>query len=338
MTADKFELSSALDRLAARACADIKSDKKKERAAAELRGHLEDAANDIMRRGVSPEAAYGEVEKSLGDVGKLAEIMASVHNSPHVPAPLIWLSCAAVVSVLLCLYFTAENRIIRSCSGALLQTGALCVLIAIILLTAGYVRAMVKRASAVHRLKKLARESGGTLTVRKSCYSSIFVRGNEPEILLDIKDRRYVLYLWATVRHRRTLHLRDNGLYSNNKHIGYMLAGVLFPYGAGVWGFHAKAADHSARTAWYYSSMVKISRDIHLMPEIDYAAYFVNGKTNLPVLLLNPIPMNVEVTENGRIHSLTEGERLPDALGGAAVYSASGFISAARRAFERERL
>ena len=220
----EFDLHSALDRLAARICREIRSKCRRERAMKELRGHLEDAVEEVMRRGNPPEKAFAELEKSLGDTDKIATLMASVHNTRHIPLFLPWLAGAAVLGWLIYLYVTTENYNLQSWIGVGLQLFAMAAAIVLVLLAAKWARAIGKRASALRRLKKYVKENGGEISRHANGYKSLFVRTSIPELTVDMGDRRYVLSLWATVQRRRTLHLRDNGIYSYNKHFGYMLA------------------------------------------------------------------------------------------------------------------
>ena len=63
------------------------------------------------------------------------------------------------------------------------------------------------------------------------------------------------------------------------------------------------------------------------MPEIQYDEYFADDRVNIPVFLLNPIPLDVEICENGHIHRLVEGDTLPTSMGSARLYSMSSLIS-----------
>ena len=324
-TAHEFDLTGALDRLAARICRDIKSPKKRQMVAAELRAHLEDAAEDIMRRGNPPEVAFAELERSLGDTDKISTLLASVHNTRHIPALLPWLGGAALLGGAVYLYLTAESDVLRAWIGVGLQLLAMAAITALALAGVTWLRAIRKRASALRRLKQYVKENGGTLTRLRNGYRSLIVRGTSPELTVDMGDRRYILSLWATVQRRRTLHLQDNGIYSYDKHFGYMLASPgIAPYAR---FFRPKGMERDAWFTWYHSEMVKLPEGAHLMPEVDYGSCFAPDKVNIPILVLNPIPLDVEICENGRVHKVAEGDTLPAALGGARLYSMSGFIS-----------
>ena len=330
----EFDLNGALDRLAARVCREIKSKHRRERAIKEFRGHLEDAAEDIMRQGKPPEVAYAELEESLGDTDKLSTLMASVHNTHHIPVILPWMAGAAVLGGLIYLYLTTENDSLQSWIGVGLQLFAIAAGIALVLFAAKWIRAIGKRASALRRLQKYVDANGGTLIRRGNCYKSLFVRTAYPELTVDMGDRRYILSFWATVKRRRTLHLQDNGIYSYDKHFGYMLAtpasqaAIIFRSSL----FRPKGMEWDPLFTWYHSEMTKLPGSGHLMPEIDYGALYAPDKVNIPVFLLNPIPLDVEICENDHIHKLADGDKLPDSLGGATVYSMSSFVSAVDRA------
>ena len=323
----EFDLNGALDRLAIRICRDIKSKRRRERAIREFRAHLEDAVEDIMRQGNLPEKAYAELEKSLGDTDKLSTLMASVHNTHHFPVILPWLAGVAVLGWLIYLYMTTENYNLQSWIGVGLQLFAIATAVALVLLAAKWTRAIRKRASALRRLKKYVKENGGTITRHNGCYKSLFTRISVPELTVDVGDRRYILTMWATVKRRRTLHLQDNGIYSYDKHFGYMLAAPGIAPNSRITFFRPKGMENDPLFTFYHFEMMKLPEGAHLMPEVNYRDYFAPDKINVPVFLLNPIPLDVEICENGHIHKLVEGDTLPESLGSARLYSMSSLIS-----------
>lgn len=327
----EFDLDGALDRLAARVCREIKSKHRRERAIKEFRAHLEDAAEDIMRQGNPPEVAYAELEESLGDTDKLSTLMASVHNTHNIPVILPWLTGAAVLGGLIYLYLTTENSNLQAWLGVGLQLFAIAAAVALVWFAAKWIRAIGKRASALRRLHKYVDANGGTLIRRGNCYKSLFVRTATPELTVDMGDRRYILSLWATVKRRRTLHLQDNGIYSYDKHFGYMLVSH-FALNPIFRVFRPQNMEKTAFFSLYHSEMVRLPEGAHLMPDVDYSSCYAQGKTNIPVFLLNPIPMDVEICENGHIHKIVEGDTLPDSLGRAKLYSMSSFLADLKRA------
>ena len=328
----EFDLNGALDRLAARVCREIKSKHRRERAIKEFRAHLEDAIEDIMRQGNPPEVAYAELEESLGDTDKLSTLMASVHNTHHIPVILPWLAGVAVLGGLIYLYLTTENYSLQSWIGVGLQLLAIAAAVVLVLFAAKWTRAIGKRASALRRLQKYVDANGGTLIRRGNCYKSLFVRTAYPELTVDLGDRRYILSLWATVKRRRTLHLQDNGIYSYDKHFGYMLVTPGIAPWSRVSFFRPKGMENDPLFKWYHYEMMKLPEGAHLMPEVDYGSCYAPDKVNIPVFLLNPIPLDVEICENSHIHKVVEGDTLPDSLGSAKLYSMSSFLADLERA------
>ena len=323
----EFDLNAALDRLSARVCREIKSKRRRESAATEFRAHLEDAVEELMRQGNTPEAAYAELETAMGDTDKISTLMASVHNTRHVPGWLPWLGGAAVLGGLLAVYGTTENDVLRAWLGVGLQLSAIAALVAMGLLLGKWLRALHKRSTALRRLRKYVKANQGKITRRGGCYKSLFVRTSAPELTVDLGDRRYILAMWATVQRRRTLHLQDNGIYSYDKHFGYMLASPGIAPHSRVTFFRPKGMENDPLFTFYHSEMVKLPEGAHLMPQMDYASCYAPDRVNIPVLLLNPIPLDVEICEEGRVRKLTDGDTLPPSLGGARLYSLSGLIS-----------
>ena len=328
---NEFDLNAALDRLAARVCREIKSEHRRKKVTTEFRGHLEDAIEDIMRQGIPPEVAYAELEESLGSTDKLSTLMASVHNTHHFPVILPWLAGAVVIGGLIYLYLTTDNDSLQAWIGVGLQLIAISAIVALVLLIGKWARAIGKRASALRRLKKFVKKQGGTLIRRKNGFRSLFVRTTTPELIVDMGDRRYILAMWATVQRRRTLHLQDNGIYSYDKHFGYMLATPGIAPHSRVTFFRPKGMENDPLFTFYHSEMVKLPEGAHLMPEVNYKECFAPDKINIPVFLLNPIPLDVEICENSHIHKLVEGDTLPPSLGSAKVYSMSSLISMMER-------
>ncbi len=323
----EFDLNAALDRLAARVCREIRSKRRRERATSEFRAHLEDAVEDMMRQGNTPEAAYAELESAMGDTDKISTLMASVHNTHHMPPWLPWLGGAAVFGGLLALYRTTANDVLRAWLGVGLQLSVIAALVGLGLLVGKWLRALHKRSAALRRLKKYVKENQGKITRRGGCYKSLFVRTSAPELTVDMGDRRYILSMWATVQRRRTLHLQDNGIYSYDQHYGYMLASPgIAPYSR-ITFFRPKGMENDPLFTFYHSEMVKLPEGAHLMPQIDYASCFAPDRVNIPVFLLNPIPLDVEICEGGRVRKLTDGDTLPASLGSARLYSMSSLIS-----------
>ena len=326
-----FDLDGALDRLAARVCCEIKSKQRRKRATDEFRGHLEDAIDDIMRQGIPPEKAYAELEESLGSTDKLSTLMASVHNKHHFPMILPWLAGAVVIGGLAYLYLTTENDYLQAWSGFGLQLIALTAIFVLLLLALKWGRAISKRAKALKRLKAFVKKHNGTLICRENGYKSLFVRTTSPELIVDIGNHRYILAMWATVKRHRTLHLQDNGIYSYDKNFGYMfMSPGIAPYSRSTF-WRLKGRENDPLLTFYHSEMIKLPEGAHLMPEVKYEECFSPEKINVPVFLLNPIPMNVEICENSHIHKLVDGDTLPASLGSAKLYSMSSLISMMER-------
>lgn len=323
-----FEMNAALDRLAARICRDIRSKRRRERAQSELRAHLEDMAEDVLRRGMPPEAAYAELEEALGDTDRLCTLMASVHNTRRFPfGILIGGVIVAYIARLIYLYCTINDALARDGIQFQLQLFSIIAIVAVFLFAVKWTRAIAKRASALRRLKKYVKANGGTITRHNGCYKSLFTRVSVPEMTVDMGNRRYILAMWATAARLRTLHLQDNGIYSYNKHFGYMLSTPgIAPY-ARLPLFHPKGMENDPLFSFYHAEMMTLPKGVHLMPAVRYEDYFAPDKINTPIFLLNPIPMNVEICENAHIHKVAEGDTLPASLGGARLYSMSGFLS-----------
>ncbi len=329
-----FDLCDALDRLAARVCSEIKSERRRKKVTAEFRGHLEDAIEDIMRQGIPPEKAYAELEESLGSTDKLSTLLASVHNTHHFPILLPWLAGAAVIAGLLCLYLTTENDYVQAWSGFGLQLIAIAAIFTLVMLIIKWTRAISKRASALRRLKSFVKKHNGTLICRENGYKSLFVRTTSPELIVELGNHRYILSLWATVKRHRTLHLQDNGIYSYDKNFGYMFMSPGVAPLARMSIFRPKGMERDPFFTYYHSEVVKLPQGAHLMPEVKYEECFAPDKINIPVFLLNPIPLNVEICENSHIHKLIDGDTLPASLGNAKLYSMSSLISMLERSQE----
>ena len=331
-SSQNFDLDGALDRLAARVCREIKSKRRRERAIKEFRGHLEDAAEDIMRQGNPPEVAYAELEESLGDTDKLSTLMASVHNTHRFSLQyLLLLPIIIYIGYLIFCYITIDDAFIREGIAFQLQWVALITTVALALVAGIWFRAISRRASGLRRLRQCVAQKGGEISCCGNGYHSLFTRSDVPELIVDVDKRRYILYLWATVLPFRMLHLQDNGIYSYNKNFTYMLVMPDNAPGSRLEIFRPKGMENEPMFSWYYTETIQLPAGAHLMPQIDYSEFYDPNRINIPVFLLNPIPLSVEICENGSVHKLGDGDKLPKSMGGATVYSMASFISMLER-------
>ena len=327
------ELQSEIRRYSAHIAYEIRSKQKRDAVKREYAEHLEDAVYDRMiRLGLDEREAFKEACAELGNVAKMQELLALTHNKDPLPTGvtyMLWLLGAVLVGSS---YFWIDDYFYRSCLLAALDWCILGVLVFLLLQAGLYIRALRIRRKSYRQLKVYAKQNGINFIRHASSYRSIFTRTTEPEWILETEKERYILSLFATVKRRRELQLSDIQLYQYTKVSGFpmMFGGnsVRFPIiSFGCFDTILRIRTINIRTfgtgARPFDQTVRLPKGFHLLPDIDWKSAEHPTKTNIRVLLLNPIPMKVSALENGHIRKSGDA----DTVGDYRVWSASGLIS-----------
>ncbi len=152
-------------------------------------------------------------------------------------------------------------------------------------------RAFVKRAGALRKLKKYCAENKFGFIKIKNVWGSVFRMSGNPELIIDSDRMRYVIKFLTTIRRNMVLHFMSDGLYRYSK-----LAGFSLPVNLGWVNnsllFKTDNMDSHLFT-YYLAEFFEIPNMIHQMPDIRFNDYEKPGVETVPVLLLNPLPTKI---------------------------------------------
>ncbi len=316
-----FDLPREIERYASRICQDIRRGKKRQEVKREYIEHMEDATYRYMMRGMSDVEAFQAACDDLGDMDKMQTLLAVTHNGDGLSRWFKWMMGGAAVAGVVAAYALVENEIAKAWLELFLVLAAIAA--GIWLLVEGYtwLRAICKRLNARKRVKAYAKANRLTFTTHKSAFLSLFKRSTTPEWVVETERRRYIISLMPTVRRLRVLHLHENGLYNYTKKGGFVLAAV--PGNRFARLSHPMPVNQFGR---YVGSDIELPRGLYRVPEINYADLHNAAKENVHILLLSPIPLDIDLCEGGRIRKIADGDRLPVLYGQATVFSVTGFI------------
>ncbi len=316
-----FDLSREIDRYAARICQDIRSGKRRREVKQEYVEHLEDATYRYMMRGMSDADAFAAACDDLGDMTKMQTLLSVTHNGDGLPRWFKWLCGGVAVAGVVAAYALVQNEIVKAWLELFLVLAAIAVGVWLVLEAYTWLRAIRKRLDAKKRVKAYAKSNGLAFAEHASSFKSLFKRSATPEWVVETERRRYIISLMPTVRRLRVLHLHENGLYNYTKKGGFVLAAV--PGNRLARLSHPMPANLFGR---YVGSDIELPRGLYRTPEISYADHHSADRENVHILLLSPIPLDIDLCEGGRIRKISDGDRLPALYGDAQVFSASGFI------------
>ncbi len=316
-----FDLSREIDRYAARICQDIRSGKRRREVKQEYVEHLEDATYRSMMRGMSDADAFQAACDALGDMSGMQTLLGVTHNGDGLPRWFKWLCGGVAVAGVVAAYALVQNEIVKAWLELFLVLTAIAVGVWLVLEAYTWLRAIRKRLDAKKRVKAYAKSNGLAFAEHASSFKSLFKRSATPEWVVETERRRYIISLMPTVRRLRVLHLHENGLYNYTKKGGFVLAAV--PGNRLARLSHPMPANLFGR---YVGSDIELPRGLYRTPEISYADHHSADRENVHILLLSPIPLDIDLCEGGRIRKISDGDRLPALYGDAQVFSASGFI------------
>ena len=321
MSRHGFNLSEEIDRYTLRITGLIKSKRTRKKVALECKDYMEDSLHRHMMEGKTQEEAFSFAREELGDEDKIRELLGSVHNHyrPFVRFRSVFLAFA--LALLVASYFLINNDIYRAWLIVFFQGSLLCFLSFLGYRISLFLSAVRVRKRSFKKLKNFAKAQGFGFEAKK-VYASLVVRRNEPDIIIDTPQTRYIVSFFSTIRKRKTLRLFDNGLYSYSDNIGYMLLytrnmALLGP----AWGVFWPNSIKPFPT--FASDMVEIPRGMHLLPKVDYEKFDICHKENRHILLLNPVPLEVYGIEKGQQRKLRDD----DFFCGQYIESCSGLIS-----------
>lgn len=318
---DDFNLREAIDRYASHLAHDITSRRRRAAVKQEYAEHLEDAVYAYTLQGMEEKEAYHRACEDLGDASKVQTMLAVVHNKDRLPRRIKYPLYAALSLLAVTSYFWISNESFRDWYVLLLQLGVLTLCGIGVYYLVLFFRAVGIRRAAIRKLLAYAKQNGHTLRIAHP-YRSLVRRTTRPELIYEAEDKRYIISLFATIRKKKTLHLTDNGLYSYSAKIGYgLLIGGIQYYRTAMPGLFRPKNIAPMPNA--HSHVVDLPEGVHLMPDVRYEEHYSPDKQNVHVLMLNPIPFDVDYLRDGHIEKVRDDALLGD----VRLWSASGFLS-----------
>ncbi len=299
-------LAAAIERYARLLCRDIRNPRTRKAVTTEYIEHLEDTTAAYLRQGLPESDALHAALADLGDPERVQTLLVVTHNGDGLPQGFRWLMglvgwCAAMAGHLL-----AEKDAVRTALGFVLAVGLTVLAWRCLHRLRLFVRALIKRKHAKMRLSRFAAENRMTFTEHKNPYLSLLFHSETPEWVVDTSDCRYILSLFPTFELHNKIHFHENGLYVTAKESGFLSR---FAFGR----------MHTMREA-------EITYGIFSMPSVDFERFHAQDRENIPILLLNPAPCEIDISRNGHVRRLHPDEAMPAPYGGARACSASDLI------------
>lgn len=318
--AEELHLRREIKRYAEHLASGIRSPRRRREVAAEYADHLEDLVLSHMVAGMTEGEAFRLAREELGDSVKITELENAVYNRDPLPTlvtVLLWLlGGAAVIST----YYLFDNDFYRAWFAFLCNMAVLALELSLLYTVYLFLRALRVRYVGLKRLTEYARENGMTLQRNARPLLSVFRRSRIPELTLFTAHTAYHLYLWATVRRRKSLYLYDCGLYSYSDHVGYMM---LYTRNAALFGPAVFWPSNVRFFPTFHSEHVEVPRGMHLTPGMNFEGVAHPEKENVNVLLLNPIPFHVYGVTSGVKRELGDDAH----FSGMRIWSFTGLIS-----------
>ena len=314
---DDFNLREAIDRYASHLAHDITSRRRRAAVKQEYADHLEDAIYAYTLQGMEEKEAYHRACEDLGDASKVQTMLAVVHNKDRLPRRIRYPLIALLSLLAATSYFWISNESFRAWYILFLELSIPVWVYYFVL----FCRAFKIRRAAIQKLKTHAKENGHKLHLFHP-YRSLLRRTTRPEAIYETADKRYIISLFATVRLKKTLHLSEHGFYNYSAKKGYAMLFMGRPHLGS--GYHDMFRPKNiAPRRLYHTDLYDVPYGMHAMPAVRYEDYHTPDKQNINVLMLNPIPFDVDYLRDGHIEKVRD-----DAfLGDVRLWSASGFLS-----------
>ena len=319
-----FDLEESIRRYTAHITSSIVSHRKKEAAAKEFAGHIEDAVYEKMLRGFSEKDAFQAACEELGDPTKIGELLACVHNKDPLPSFVRWLIFLGVGAGIALAYFLIENTSFRAWIILFVQLTLIGFGIFAAVALYRTLHCLRARRNTLRKIEAFAVTHGLRYGFIANGYNGVFRPTDKPQMWVETpKGERNILSMWGTFWGKRHLHLTDIGLYTYTKIFGYaMIPTKVFAFfGAAFFTAVPKGLQYFSYT--HTEIHDSLPKGVHLLPKVDWEMGEVVGKKNVRILLLSPVPFKASSLENGREHELMDGDRFTD----ATVYSTVGFLS-----------
>ena len=325
---EDFAVRTAIDRYTSRITSEIKSKKRRKEVKQEYTEHLEDAVYYHAMHGIPEKQAFDLACENMGEVSKLQSMLAAVHNKDPLPSWIKWGLCFLGIVTYALLYQWNTHPILHAWLTFGIQSAMILCIVTVITGCGIWVAAMVKHGRTMREIRKYTCTHGLVLHKNSSPFLSLFKRSATPEWVIDTPHRRYVISLWPTIRPRRHLYFHFGGLYTYHTPFAFLLMGPAFaPFSRASAYIPGGSVFDAPSFNMSYMNAENLPKGTHLMPTVTYKDLDSMEKENIHILLLSPAPTRVYLLERHRCRQLSEGDVLPEALGGVRIYTADGLIS-----------
>ena len=202
--------------------------------------------------------------------------------------------------------------VIKSWTVFLLQIAGIILGIILFLRLVGYLRALYKRISLMHRLKKVCRRYKIGITVISSPYRSVLKPSLSSEILLEKDDTLYTLKFFPCMRYKDTYLFDQEGKYHTISNFNPIYLNLRY-YTLGA-DLDRNAHVMLPMTLQYRNDIVKKTKKTNFA-EADISEA-------IPLLCMHPVANEIQKVEGTNRMIVCDG----DTLCGYTVYSASGLL------------
>ena len=206
--------------------------------------------------------------------------------------------------------------VIKSWTVFLLQIAGIVFGILLLLRLAGYIRAISKRISLMHRLKKVCRRYKISMTVISSPYRSVLKPNLSSEILLQKGEVLYTLKFFPCLRYQDTYLFDQEGKYHTISNFNPIYLNLRY-YTLGT-DLDRNAHVLLPMTLQYRNDIVKKTK------KTNFAETEVSGA--VPLLCMHPVANEIQKVEGTNRKIVCDG----DELCGYTVYSAAGLLKMLR--------
>ncbi len=320
-----YILENEIERYCNRITSKIFSKERRQDIKAEYKDYIRESVCSLIADGKSEKEAFELTIAELGDETKLTELLRHANNSNNLKRFFAFSIAIVMFIAFFTSYFWIENTSYRSYYVLIIQLALLVLSVYLLLVLIRFLRAINIRRKTLIKLKKNAKENNYNFFINSNSFTSLFFRKDSPEWIFETEKTRYIIYLWSTIKSKKTLRLSSNGLYSYSNNIGYMNL-LTNPRGHILTGgavFCPSNINYYEKFPNMHSNMVEVKKGWDLMPKIFWEHFESSTKNNINVFLLNPVPYSFLCIENGIEKKVPDGYTFC----GFSVWSAEGFLS-----------
>ncbi|MBQ8551596.1 MAG: hypothetical protein IJ428_02145 [Clostridia bacterium] len=197
----------------------------------------------------------------------------------------------------------------------LAQIAVAVVIIVIIIKSLKYIRAFVKRASLMRRLRAICKEKGFTLK-ENGVYTSIIKPSINPELSIEMGAKAYLVKFFACLKYKDIYTLTDLSSYTTES----TTANIMISFGRPSLSSTTPLHSRDEQRLWNKSIVKTDNR--HLKQEVIKDTVAFDDCENVErILCINPVSVDMQVVRTNRPEKIFDG----DTFRGCTVYSGNGF-------------